>query len=299
MIARCPELEPKWYDALRESFGSDAREGIHLSALLSPRQEFWKHVDPRPLTDDELGYFTAGRGHEDALVRFLGADFKITESTEIDGIHLRPDFEAVSDRIVPRGAHVEFKTRRSNLPVNDDEAQTDFSNYRAQVRGYMALKRMNEMYLVVFSLTEGKTGDPLSRSHPVFAIYRETATDAELEQEREKLQARRRGLLDALAVSSADAPLPFNTNRLEFLTLPLCEAWMCGKRRPEMTTPPVCQTCGQVFKSAEFGPEKHVQSAKGKGHIVTPAEIVWHYEPRCKWYGVCRPQDVDKERGAA
>lgn len=295
MLTRCPELEVKFYDALRESFGSNARDGIHLSGLTDgPRKEFWQRALPKRATDEELGYWTAGRGHEDALSRFLQDDFAPTPQVVVDGISLRPDFISLTGRIVPAGAYVEMKTRRSNLPENDEEAQEKFSHYRTRMRGYMALKQRRVMYLIVLSLVEGKTADALSRSSPVWAVYREDMTDAELEAERAKLLARRDAYLRLIAAHEAG-----NTQRveLELLAMPLCEDWMCGKAYPEMTKKPVCQTCGQEFQSAEFGPKKHVESKTGRGHIVTPAEITWSYVPRCKWHGECRPWLVDPTRG--
>lgn len=191
MIARDSAAEGRLYDALRDSFGSDQRLGIHLSSLLNPRQTHFRRLDPRPLTDDEIGYFTAGRGHEDIITRLLASDFESTPEEEIDGIHLRPDFVAVTDRVIPKGCHAELKTRRSNLPKTDQEAGYAFKSYLDQVHGYMALKRQETMYLIVLSLTEGKTGDPLSKSRPVIAVYKVTLSELELAKIRKDLHARK------------------------------------------------------------------------------------------------------------
>ena len=192
MLTRVPDVEPRLYDVLRTSFGTNTRTGIHLSSLLNPRQTHFKQTDPRPLNNEEIGYFIGGRGHEDALARLLGDDFALTAEEVIDGIHLRPDFVAVTDRVVPAGSFCEFKTRRSNLPKSDAEAAIAFESYRDQIRGYMALKGHPEMYLIVLSLLEGKVkGDPLSKSGPVFAVYKETMTDEELAEVRTDLQTRK------------------------------------------------------------------------------------------------------------
>jgi len=213
MLARDPDAEVRLYDALRDSFARDERTGIHLSSLLNPMQEHWRRALGRPpLTNAEIGYFTAGRGHEDILTKLLESDFVSTPEEEIDGIHCRPDFIAVTDRVIPKGSHAELKTRRANLPKSDADAQTAFESYRAQVRGYMALKRQNEMYLIVLSLTEGKTRDPLSTSAPVIAVYKEVMTDEELEQTRQELRERR-GYLENGRVDR----------------LPLCWSFLCGR----------------------------------------------------------------------
>jgi hypothetical protein len=212
MLARVPDAEDKLYSALRTSFGQDERTGVHLSSLLNPRLTYFRKIDPRPLTDQEIGYFVGGRGHEDIISRLLGQDFELTAEEEIDGIHLRPDFVATTDRIIPKGAHAEFKTRRSNLPKTDELAQTVFQSYRDQIRGYMALKHHHEMYLIVLSLLEGKTKDPLSVSGPVLAVYRETMTDEELMDARDDLY-QRKTLLEIGATR----------------VMPLCWEFMCVK----------------------------------------------------------------------
>lgn len=295
MLARCPELEKGFYTALRESFGSNARDGVHASGLLQPRKEYWNRAVPKPATDEELGYWTAGRGHEDALSRFLQDDFGPTPQAVIDGISMRPDFVSLTGRIIPAGAYAEMKTRRSNLPENDQEAQEKFGSYREQMRIYMALRRRMEMYLIVLSLVEGKTQDALSRSSPVWAVYRETFADvAELEAERAKWLARRDGFLTLLEAQASGVQQFIDA---ALLATPLCADWLCGKATPEMTRKPLCQTCGKEFATAEFGPEKHLASKTGAGHVITPAEVTWSYVPRCKWYAECRPWLVDPSRG--
>jgi hypothetical protein len=216
MLTREPEREVKLYDALRESFQANERTGLHLTDLLNPRQTYWKALDPQPITDAMIGFFSGGLGHEHALTRLLERDFRETPEEAIDGIHHRPDYEAISDRIIPTGEFCELKTRRSNLPKSDDEANDPvrgLTYYRKQIRGYMALKRRETMYLLVLSLTEGKTRDPLSSSAPVFAVYKETMTPEELRQERDHLQAMKILLNSPASVQH----------------MPLCEPWMCGK----------------------------------------------------------------------
>jgi hypothetical protein len=213
VLSRDPDAEKRLYAALRESFGTDERTGIHLSALLNPLQEYWRRKEGRPpLTDTEIGYFTAGRGHEDILARLLKDDFELTPEEEIDGIHLRPDFRALNDKIIPKGAHAEFKTRRSNLPKTDAEAQSVFQSYRDQIRGYMALKNQPEMYLIVLSLLEGRNGDPLNPTRPVIAVYRETMTEAEMADEKTTLLRSK----VCLEIGAA-------------ILLPLCWQFLCGK----------------------------------------------------------------------
>jgi len=215
MLSRDTEAESKLLEVLRDNFARNERTGVHLTSLLEPRMSYWKATIPMPPTDAEVGFFSAGRGHEDAVQKLLGTDFKETEESEVFGIHLRPDFEAISDRVIPSGEYAEFKTRRSNLPKTDVEANAVMMTYRDQLRGYMALKGRNRMWLIVLSLVEGKDRkDPLSQSRPVFAVYREEMT----EDERIEMLVLLMQMNDKLKAAFVNGD-PFH--------LPLCTKWKC------------------------------------------------------------------------
>jgi hypothetical protein len=216
MLTRVPDIEVKLYDALRESFMKNERTGLHLTDLLNPRQKYWRMLDPQPITDAQIGFFTGGLGHEDAITRLLADDFEETPEEVHYGIHCRPDYVAKSDRIVPKGEFLELKTRRSNLPKSDADAndpKRGLTTYRDQIRSYMALKHRTSMYLVVLSLTEGKTRDPLSTSAPVFAVYREDMTEQELAEKRDHLIGMKILLESPAGVQQ----------------MPLCWEFLCGK----------------------------------------------------------------------
>ena len=224
MLARVPEVEQRLYSVLRESFLQSERKGIHLTDLISPRQAFFKRIDPKPLTEREIGYFVAGRGHEDVLSKLVGTHFKASEEQEIDGIHLRPDFQAITSEIIPEGEYAEFKTRRSNLPETDLEANEVFGSYRDQIRGYMALLARSRMYLVVLSLLEGKQyGNKFSESTPVFAVYLETMDEQEQGEARQRLKTIH-GLLQAGLDHGPGG----------HIYLGLCRDWMCGTFKKQL-----------------------------------------------------------------
>jgi hypothetical protein len=279
VLTRQPDLEVKLYDALRESFGSADREGIHLTDLLTPRKKFWAHVEPLPPTDGELGFFTAGRAHEDALQRFLGKHFVLSLPYRVEGIDMRPDFQAITNDIIPATQYAEFKTRRSDLPKDDHEANEKLSNYREQIRGYMTLLGRDEMYLIVLSLVEGKNPyDKFSKSKPIFAVYKETMTFEEREEMLARLFHNHRFLQAALMTESKDIAG----------ILPLCPAWQCGKH---VATLPVTCSCGKEYKTQSFA-DKHADET---GHWI---DFKWQYVPACKWYGSCKPHLIDKTRKA-
>ncbi len=90
-ITRRPDLEVLVKDEMRRTFDARALdEPLHVSDLLNPRWAYFQRVMPRPITDDELGYFIAGRGHEDALWRLHG--YQQGEQRIAYGISFRPDF---------------------------------------------------------------------------------------------------------------------------------------------------------------------------------------------------------------
>jgi hypothetical protein len=273
IVTRDSAMEARVAAGIVDSFGKNERQGIHLSDLLSPRRAFWQRAMPLPPTPEESLYFLAGRGHEDAFGRIAG--LTVAEESEWEGIRYRPDFDIY-------GAPGEFKTRRSNLAAEGEEERV-YDNYLAQLRGYCAIYNSTDGWLLVLSLLEGRSNDPLNPTRPVLAVYRVTFTKAELFLERERLRIMREAL--AASLTSGDPS-----------SLPLCAGWMCGKRTKTMTQQPSCKTCGKVFASEEWGPKQHLAGKSGQGHEIIPAEIAWSYTPKCKWYESCRPQDTDPER---
>jgi len=273
-INHSSELDTWLYSQLRASFGWKPREGFHLSGLLTPRREYWQRVDPKTLTDDELGYFIGGRGHEDALGRFAG--LVSAETEEVDGIMFRPDFNFLE-------SPAEFKTRRRGLAEEGREAAV-YDSYLDQLRGYCALRRRSVGYLFVFSLLEGGTWSPgqgRTPTKPVIRSYKVIFSDEELEVTRAELARRRDALAHAL-------------EEKEHSPLPLCHAWQCGKRVKQAgSEPPVCLTCKREFK-ADWGAGRH-QEANPDHEVSIPAAI-WNYEPRCKWFTQCAPWLIDGDR---
>ena len=75
MLTRELDREKRLYEVLREAFTRDTRDGVHLTDLLNPRQTYWRQLDPQPITDAEIGFFSGGRGHEDAVGKLLVKDF--------------------------------------------------------------------------------------------------------------------------------------------------------------------------------------------------------------------------------
>lgn len=298
-IERNPKREGLLLDAIRASFADSSRarqpERIHLSDLLTPRKAYWQRVDPRPATDDECLYWVAGRGHEDALGRIAG--LVVAPEAEQDGVVYRPDF-------VWWGVPAEFKTRRSNLAKPGEEALT-YETYLNQLRGYCALRGVTTGTLVVLSLLEGRSANPMAPTRPELAVYEVTFDPAELEAERGLLSERRDFLVRALVAWSLEQffaalggrPIDDADRSARWYAqsaLPLCPEWQCGRANKAVEKQPWCLDCRREF-SNDSTAARHQAATR---HTVRPAAVRWEYQPRCKWYEVCRPYVVDATRGA-
>lgn len=285
-IRRHPTLEAHLLDEMRRSFAEQERttEKIHVSDLLTPRRAYWSRVLPRPLTDEEIGYFVAGRGHEDAVGRVSGVTQG--ETREIDGIWLRADFYTS----IP----LEFKTRRRGLAETDEDAAERYGHYIDQLRAYCALLEREAGWLWVLGLV-APTGSG-NGTRPEFQVWEITFTRDELQKEREELRVRRDALRVAWEMASRQSATNLPTVKI-LAPLPLCPAWQCGRAVPTQLEPPVCDICGQVFAS-DATSRRHTTGKAGRDHTVRPARLAWAYEPRCRWYDVCQPGTVDSARQA-
>lgn len=289
-VTRNPDKEKIILDALRESF-DELREGIHLSDLLTTRRSYLSRIMPMPLTHSEILYFLAGRGHEEVFARLVGVNVGASEVKTVKvpgfvageqrfkhGISYRPDFRW---DLKP----TEFKTRRANLAKPGEEPLV-YDGYLEQLKGYCALDEQPEAVLPVFSLLEGRSGDPLNPTHPELAIYDVLFSPGDLSHMLGVLLERKRLFEAALALGTVAAAQ----------TLPLCDAWKCGKNRKVVERPAWCVQCAKELQ--EPWATKHTKTKTGEGHTVTPEVVRWEYEPRCKWYTFSRPQLVDVLRGS-
>lgn len=290
-------------DEMRQSFGSGGRPTLHLSDLLQPRKAFWQRVLPKPATDDEVVYFLSGRGYEDAYGRIVGLERG--RPAEAFGITFTVDFY--------RGTFAELKTRRRDLAPPERIAD-DYSHYIAQCKGYCAFIRgavqqgvamdprwmlvdpdnLRRCELLVFTTAQQQ---PDGTTKPDFQVIDLEFTEQELDDWLVEL-LQRAGNLDVMLARVLSPGPPAGTKLKHECSrfLPLCSAWMCGKRSREMTTKPLCQTCAKDFQT-DWGIDKHVSSRTGAGHAVTKAEYRYFYRPRCKYYDDCQPYVDDPTRG--
>jgi hypothetical protein len=260
---------------------------VHLSDTLSPRQAVWKRLLPQPVTRREANLFMTGRGFEFDLSRrttlLPGA------SRFIEGISCRPDFMEWPGHW---DGPIEVKWRRANLAAQGEE-ETEYENYLEQLVGYCALltydtvthKTHDRGLLIVATPRQGqKYNDDLAPTEPTIHVYEAVFTAEELAKTIQVLRQRRDAISAALERRDAS------------LVTQLCYEWLCGSRRKEVVKKPFCVTCDKEF-ATEYGIEKHLGAKTGAGHDARHEEVVWHYEPRCKWYSFCQPEKTDPMRG--
>ena len=250
---------------IRVNLGKKPREHIHLSDLLAPRKAYFQRVLPQYATDEEIMYWTTGRGHEDAILYASG--YEHGEVSEWNGIYYTPDlFQSLP---------VEIKTRRRYLAKEGKEITT-YEHYLKQLKGYCAITNKQKGWLWVWCLVS--KDDDSGKTKPELVCYSVTFTPEELEAERARLITTRNDLLIAL-------------ERKDHSILPACPSWMCGKELRTMVKKPFCTTCKKEFET-EWGMERHLSSKTGNGHKMNKPEYEVNYQKSCKWFDDCLQKEL-------
>lgn len=240
-----------------EALKSERRKYITLYDLLNPRQAYFQKTDPKPETDEEIMYFTTGKGHEEVL-KFV-SDLKKGELKHYLGkIGYSQDIRG--DR------PIEVKTRRGYIP--DKDLEFKYSNYIRQIRQYCAVENKLSAELWVWALT-GK-GESINKTKPDLFTYELFFTKEELEDTRTYIIDTYEMLAEAM-----------QTN--DFSKLPMCsEAFYCGSNDRILIKKGYCNTCKKEFATYD-GALKH-----NPEHDMTAPVVENKYTPKCKWYNECR-----------
>lgn len=189
-------------DRMRQSLEL-SRDGIHVTDLVWPRKAYWQRVLPKPLTEDEIGFFVAGRAHHGVIESLMGGERE--RSRQVEGIYFTPD--ATLD-----GFPVEIKTSRARFEPAPSKRGKEYDHYLQQLTAYMALEGKSQGLLVVFYLG-------LSTSYgsvPRFRAFKVSMTTEELVRRRKELTARRKALEKAIRLRKPEL-------------VPLCPAWACPR----------------------------------------------------------------------
>lgn len=207
------EEEQRFYDGLAAYMQQTERvrqdKIYHVSDLLTPRQAYFKRVDPLPLTRAQLGYFLAGQAHHLIAEIIL----KRTDGKGEEKITLEiSDHQIIGTQDVFRDLPIEFKTSRK-WTIDPEPAQ----HYTDQLLMYCAMNGVLEGKIVVFYLAPGRKADGSTSTVPELACWHVQFEQEEVDRAKLYLGCAAVDLTSALL--SSDHSL-----------LPLCEEWMCGSR---------------------------------------------------------------------
>lgn len=178
------------YTKLREHLTHE-RTGVHVSDLINPLRAYFEKTQPLPLTEDEIGYFTAGRAHHELLqLIFPGQKVVVEDDIEWEGIVGHID-------VVGDGLPVEIKTSRAWYVTPPESLWEENSGYIRQLSFYCAIKDQPEGKLIVFLLANKiRREDGTNCTVPRLIVYKVKFSD--LDGIRQDLINRRDLLLDAL-----------------------------------------------------------------------------------------------------
>lgn len=217
-IKRNEKLEQQILEASRNFLEKQNRaEGVHVSDLLTPRKAYWRALDPKPLTKEEIGYFIAGRAHHEVILSIMHKRGIVGTETdegskEFKGIHYSPDYNL--------GFLAEIKSNRRQYEPDEDKLEDEYEHYLKQLTKYMAFENKRKAALIVFFISmrqnnANKTTSPETRAYTV------TLTLEEITQIRKESVLLKNKIVRAIATK-------------DHTSLPLCPAWMCtrGYKKP-------------------------------------------------------------------
>lgn len=261
-IERNKSVEQWAIEEIQNNWGNEAREGIHLTDLLTPRRKYWQVVKPLKASIKEISYWTSGSAIEAKILAAMG--YAKGGTKEWKGIKYSVDTFLGN---IP----AEIKTRRRALAEEGKEEEI-YEHYLKQLLGYCAIENSTKAWLIVLSMLEYKDA---THTEPEWAFYDVSFDENELEDERKRLIETKLLLEDALKNKNPDL-------------LPYCPKWMCARTLKIMTKKPYCITCNKEFET-EWGANKHISSKTGAGHEIMPAEYEIKAEKICKYYDDCKP----------
>lgn len=133
---------------LRKAY-SRPREGrLHVSDILYPRKAYWGRKRPDiPLTDREVLFFLAGRGHHGMF-----QDLEKSKNTEVELVG--EDIEGHVD--IFKDCPIEIKTTRSQMSGDPNELRTNQPQYFQQlgIYCYLSEKRRGQLWvLYLYAIT--------------------------------------------------------------------------------------------------------------------------------------------------
>ena len=119
------------YDALYEEYNKE-RKGIHVSDLtLCPRESCFRRLQPKPLTNTDLNFFTSGKAIHEALqslIKKYADRFEKDKEIKFNGIE----------------GHIDLFDKQYHIPIEAKSARVKTmdkpkTHYITQLEAYMAI----------------------------------------------------------------------------------------------------------------------------------------------------------------
>ncbi len=182
---------------------SKIRKEIHVSDLLFLRQAYFNKTVPLPITDEEVGYFTAGKAHHGLIEALQGAEEYREVDVEFEGIKGTIDFI--------ENIPTEIKTTRAMTIAKEEEIS---EHYITQLGFYCAMTNSQEGKLIIFYLNVREKTPEGKKLVPKFKVYNIRYPD--LETIKEDMRKKYNLLKNALETEN-------------FEELPKCPEWICKR----------------------------------------------------------------------
>ena len=122
---------PTLYDALHKEYSKE-RTGIHVSDItLCPRETCFRKLDPKPLTNTDLNFFTSGKAIHAAIQSLVESDpdrYEIEKPIKFNGIE----------------GHIDLFDKKYHIPIECKSARVKTmdkpkAHYIKQLEAYMAI----------------------------------------------------------------------------------------------------------------------------------------------------------------
>jgi len=168
------------YDSLYEEYNKE-RTGIHVSDItLCPREGCFRKLDPKPLTNTDLNFFTSGKAIHEALqslVKKYPDRFELEKEVKLGDIV----------------GHIDIFDKTNHIPIEAKSARVKTmtepkAHYLKQLEAYMALTNADTGIILVQCLLNYEDKPFIEFEHNMTAEQREQ-TLQQLKKDARELKA--------------------------------------------------------------------------------------------------------------
>lgn len=234
-IKRDKSSEAHLYEVCRTWLMKEERApGIHASSLLDPRQSYWQHVDPKPLSDRLVTIFIIGKILHAFVLSALAGAKGVDWSTDTGSKTSKKLGIVYSMDYVFQGKPTEFKSSRSfYMPTHTE----DLALYAEQLLVYEVAEdqTIGRLWILYLNAKNEK-----KQTEPAFRCYNVTMSEKDKVAFGKQIIATREKLEGALKKKNPKE-------------LPLCRPFKCGEGN--------CEWWDQCKPDGRYGLNKRDWSA--------------------------------------